>query len=439
MAPISLHNLDEPNAYNSTPPSSPDTSPNKENRRHHCDKRHSVAEMSQSSKRRRFTDRTSNIHSQSSSSQQQRRQSNRYYDPDQDEGERREIRKGLRDLTRDLNDSRSEFMRSGNKGIYETVEKANKLFAHVKQTADATIDSRLLVNAADLSHKKTAQLTLGSSAAGIDVDEFVSKCISFMRHGPGGSMPSGGSRRNRMGRLTQRDNDSGDEDDGDAMNWEWLGRTACFPHNARPPVSGWLLGPLSVQKRVRQVVQRRQNENFSNVERNQPKDLAQEDLGQETANLTTMCSNVNQLLANHMADAQDKVDTILSAENPTEDRVQEVMADCKIADDGGTPLFQFCINPKSFGQTIENLFYVSFLVRDGIVGVATDSRNLPTLHSSDPYAPSEAQKRGVEKHQAVFSLDFDTWEKLIEEFKITESIIPHREEEDAQTGLKWYG
>lgn len=261
--------------------------------------------------------------------------------------------------------------------------KANELFENVKQTSDATIDSRLLVNAADLSHKKTAQLALGDSTAGIDVDEFVSKCISYMRRGPDSSsaLPSSTQNQRRRPRRSQREPDSDEEDEGDALNWDWLGRTACLPYNARPAVSGWLLGPLSVQKRTRQQTQRVQNEHFDETQAVRPQDLQQEDLGQqESSNLTSICSKINRLLAKTQEDAQKKVDEELSGiENITPEIAQQVMDEHKVADDGGIPLFHFCIDPRSFGQSVENLFYVSFLVRDGTVGVSMDSRELPTL------------------------------------------------------------
>jgi hypothetical protein len=58
---------------------------------------------------------------------------------------------------------------------------------------------------------------------------------------------------------------------------------------------------------------------------------------------------------------------------------------------------------------------------------------------SKPFAPSEAQRRGVQKHQSVFSLDFDTWTDLIEAYNIKKSIIPSREEEEEHnTGRGWY-
>lgn len=275
-------------------------------------------------------------------------------------------------------------MQSGNNGIYETVSKANELYENVKQTADATLDSRLLVNAADLSHKKAAQLALGDSGAGIDVDEFVTKCISFMRRGPDSSeaIPTSTQTRRRH-RRSQREADSDDEDGtaGDAMNWDWLGRAACLPHNARPSVSGWLLGPLSVQKRTRQITQRTRNERFDATQAVRPQDLEQEDLGQqESSNLTTMCAMVNKLLYDASNAAQDEVNRSLTEiGDPTEEMIQEFMDKHGISENGGMNLFRFCINPLSFGQSVENLFYVSFLVRDGTIGVQTDNRGLPTL------------------------------------------------------------
>lgn len=283
-------------------------------------------------------------------------------------------------------DSRAEFLQAGNDGIVRTIEKANEYFVHVKQTSDATIDSHLLVNAADLSYKKTTQLTLGDASAGIDVDEFVSKCISFMRRGPEDTafVPPSSTQRHRQPteRRARGEDEDSDDDVGDALNWDWLGRAACFRHNARPSVSGFLLGPLSVQKRVRQQTQRRARERIDPSQAVRPQELQEEDLDkQETSDLTTLCTAINNLLRKTQQDGQAIVNRVLSQYDGevTEELVQEVMDKYNVADDGGVPLFRFCINPRSFGQSVENLFYVSFLVRDGTVGISMDSRQLPTL------------------------------------------------------------
>ncbi|KAH8423477.1 non-structural maintenance of chromosomes element 4 family protein [Aspergillus melleus] len=445
-----------PRAAGPSQHSSPGTYSDKENNQHQNSSQNrkrtqdrAMASSSASAKRQRLANRIANNQhgSQSQISRSQQDPDKQYYDPDQDEKERRRIRKGLRDLTRELHDSRTEYMQAGNDGIRQTIKKANEFFRDVKQTSDATIDSRLLVSAADLSYKKTAQLVLGDASAGVDVDEFVSKCISFMRHGPEDpqTIPSSTQRRRAHGRSQADPNDS-DEDQGDALNWDWLGRSACVRSNSRPAVSGFLLGPLSVQKRTRHLTQRRAREQIDPSQAVRPQELEDKDLDrQETSNLTTICSNINKLLAETQKAGQNSVEGVLeklfqqSGDEPTDEMVQKVMALHNVADDGGIPLFNFCINPKSFGQSVENLFYVSFLVRDGTAGISVDSRQLPTLHHSKPYAPSEAQKKGVQKHQAIFSLDFETWQDLIDAYSIKESIIPHRREEESQaTGQGWY-
>ncbi|KAJ5165199.1 uncharacterized protein N7500_007029 [Penicillium coprophilum] len=461
MARLIHTHLDEtstPGPRQTSSPSSPESfTSDKENRRQGINKRTTAAmpPPSAQNKRPRLADRPSNVQSaqssrsarsarsaQSQASSQRSSNDTRYYDPDQDPEERRSVRRGLRDLGRELNDTRGELMQPGNDGILNIVEQANQFYAKVKQTADATLDSRILVNTADLTRKKATQLALGDTSAGIDVDEFVSKCISFMRRGPNNAVASANGTQGRRGRpgRSQRDPDASDEDDGDAMNWDTLGRSACFPSNARPAVSGWLLGPLSVQKRTRQMTQRRAAEQIDRTQAVAPREMAQQDLGQqESSNLTQICSEINKLLANSQRQREkDATEELEAQEGLTPEKAQEIMDKHSVADDGGIPLFRFCINPKSFGQSVENLFYVSFLVRDGTVGVAVDSRGLPTLHAAAPFAPSEAQKKGVQKHQAVFSLDHETWHEIIDVFNVKDSIIPHREEKEQETGTSWY-
>ncbi|KAJ5197113.1 hypothetical protein N7449_007592 [Penicillium cf. viridicatum] len=417
----------------------------KENRHQGINKRSTAVMVPRSqSKRQRLADRPSNAQpaqsaqssrsaqsarsAQSQASSQRTSSDTRYYDPDQDPEERRSVRRGLRDLGRELNDTRGELMQPGNDGILNIVEQANQFYAKVKQTADATLDSRILVNTADLTHKKATQLALGDTSAGIDVDEFVSKCASFMRRGPNNATASTNGtqgRRARPGR-SQRDPEASDEDDGDAMNWDTLGRSACFPNNARPAVSGWLLGPLSVQKRTRQVTQRRVGERIDPTQAVAPREMAQQDLGQQdSTNLTQICSEINKLLANNQLKGQEAAERELSGQtNLTPEKAQQIMDKHSVADDGGIPFVSFLYQPQIFRAKRGKL--------------VLHSRDLPTLHAAAPFAPSEAQKKGVQKHQAVFSLDHDTWYEIIDVFKIEDSIIPHREEKEQETGTSWY-
>ena len=325
----------------------------------------------------------------------------RFYDPDQSMDERRAVRKDFRDLSRELTgthqmtsdlgkklltyclDSRTEYLAPGSNGLLRTLHRANNLFGSVKQTSDATLDSRLLVSTADLSAKRTTQLNLGDATTRIDVDDFVGKCITYMRRGPndGGEIPT---RRRRRGQADSDDETDAQEgyDEGDAFNWEWLGRRACFPHNVRPPVPGFLLGPLSVQKRVRKVTQRRER-----LQKRDPKDavrpeeLKAQDLEKaESSNLTALCKNIRELLVHTMVTGQAKVEEeLMTGDDKSDEEIKAMLLKHGIADDEGVPLFHFVVNPRSFGQTVENLFYVSFLIRDGTAGLANDSNMLPTL------------------------------------------------------------
>lgn len=62
------------------------------------------------------------------------------------------------------------------------------------------------------------------------------------------------------------------------------------------------------------------------------------------------------------------------------------------------------------------------------------------LDTSKPFAPSEAQKKGIQKHQAVFTLDFDTWQEINEVYGMKDCVIPHREEgSQVYSRRGWYG
>ena len=46
----------------------------------------------------------------------------------------------------------------------------------------------------------------------------------------------------------------------------------------------------------------------------------------------------------------------------------------------------------------------------------------------------------MQKHQAIFHLDFETWEDIVETFEIKESVIPHRTPDPAAavSATGWY-
>ncbi|KAF1987912.1 hypothetical protein K402DRAFT_329661 [Aulographum hederae CBS 113979] len=374
-----------------------------------------------------------------------------YYNPDQPEEERRAVREAQRSHMRYLIENGDELSKPDSRELQKRVEEIDADYKNVRQTTDAAIDSANIVKAAEYVLKGTTQIAHGDGATGIDLEDFVSKCKLFMinggppelEDGDDGSddeLPASQARRRRRRQVVDLgDNDEGD-DDGDALRWDVLGDFACFMHTKRPPVTGFLLGPLSVQKKVRATQQRRAalGRNTQAVQ-TQPQELQVKDLERaESSNLTTLCKNIlarlQALTASGIAnmEAED--------EDMSEEEARNTFKKHGLATNWEVPFFEFAINPDSFSQTVENIFYISFLVREGEISIGKDDVGLPTLRPEKPRTIDERREENVTKNQAIFSMDFATWETLIELLQIEEPRIPHREDDGAtQVNAKgWY-
>ncbi len=94
-------------------------------------------------------------------------------------------------------------------------------------------------------------------------------------------------------------------------------------------------------------------------------------------------------------------------------------------------LFRFITNPNDFAQSVENLFYLSFLIRDGECALEIEEDGEPVictsrrfdvklfLRTSDPLLSNPViceqpqlsdYQEGLKKQQLVFEFDIPTWE-----------------------------
>ena len=331
------------------------------------------------------------------------------YDPDQPIEQRREVQRELRGLLKDVQENMDEYMQADSEGLHETLRRANALSSGVKQTSEATIDSKLLVSTVDAANRKTMRLTAGNVAHGIDVDEFVSKCITFMRIGGGiveDDAPelSSTQRQRRhpdrggLGRIDEDGDDDTIGDEGGMFNWEHLGRFACLPNTRHPATSGFLLGPLSVEKKARKIVKRSAPFRPQNLQETRPEVLNIADIEKnENNDLAGICAKILQRLKDVQMTAQEEAENAFQAEDDEE--TERIMRKYGLKDNGCIDLLKFVVNPKSFGQTVENMFYVSFLIRDAKVKLTYDSEEFPTLGRL--FLPTYKQEAGQRAYCAT--------------------------------------
>lgn len=89
---------------------------------------------------------------------------------------------------------------------------------------------------------------------------------------------------------------------------------------------------------------------------------------------------------------------------------------------GGRPVcyFRFTVDPDSFSRTIENMFHLSFLIKECEVHLSMDSNSLPVI---EPLIP-DGTTANIESAQSILTMNVEKWKQLIEVFEITKPSIP---------------
>ncbi|KAJ6554340.1 Nse4 C-terminal-domain-containing protein [Mycena capillaripes] len=273
------------------------------------------------------------------------------YDPDQDPAEKREIRRKYRSLQKAIDDPHAEHTPIELKA---KVGEANQLFPKVKNPQLATLDSAFFVKTTTISigHARTLKFGTGT----FDLDDFVTRLITFM----GGHKPPDD--------LSAEASDV--EEDDSPLEWGKLGRCA-LAKSRRVPAMGFMLGPLSMEQKQRSPRRRAKLQINKNDER-RPQEIREEDIAR-SENETT--KNVALL-----ATALEQVEKI--------------------------NLFKLVINPHNFAQSVENIFYLSFLIRDA--KVAFEISELVACH--EPTDEDREAAGGVLlRQQLILEFDMATW------------------------------
>jgi len=293
----------------------------------------------------------------------------------QDEGERRQIREGYRSFMDALTESKEELIDPSNKDdlLSQKLSVVDTMFRKVKMTREGALDSASLVRLADLG-KMRAQ-ALKTDFITFNAADFTEKV-----------------------RLTiGGDTDPAMSGDLSATQWSQLGAVVA-PGYRRTPVITFMCGAFERGEVT--------------LKRSKPREREKDkDANSEKVTKVTQLSSLDETDRGELTTAQ--VDHLLN----TLWRVYENNEKNPIC------FFEFIVNPFSFGHTVENIFYASFLVRDGHAKIILDNDELPTI---EPIEKSDNEGRDterVQRHQVVISLTQEEWKEIVETFGITDALI----------------
>lgn len=291
------------------------------------------------------------------------------FDPDQRPEIAHRIRSEYLCLLSDVRRNKKEMAESEDSTeIVELIQRTSTMYEQVKKTTEATIDSSLLAVSADISTEKAGFLF--KSTAFFSLHDYVSKLRDFLTENPQG-----------IRNLT----------------------TATMLKGRFAHSFSCLYGPIKQEVVIKEPKRRQlssepdepDSENDDNSLLNGTS--AQSNSGNATVETTTMIVEVYELL-------------------------QSVAP---------VNFFAFFINPHSFGQSVENLFYCSFLVREEKAIVYIDPQDqVPFIEAI--YEEQDEEELGGDarisptKNQIIMTLDWDLWQRAISRFNIVNSIIPNR-------------
>lgn len=295
----------------------------------------------------------------------------------QDDGVRRQIRNDLRSIQTQATRNRTELLTGDTDELKKTLEETNKIFENVKHCREAVLDAQVMLTIAEVAVEK-------ANACATDLDsfnsiEFTEKLITFVGGG-------------------------GVEDEGDSFEmsrdvWIALGK-GCHQYFKRSPPLHFMFGSFTKDPAQKKQKPERQIH---------PKD-------KDSLKAATAPKQVTSL-----KDMEKKEATTVEVE-----RIYGILKDVYVKNrKHPVCYFEFVVNPESFGQTVENIFYTSFLIRDGHCRFQLDADKLPTIEPVERL-DGDVTVSELPHHQFVMSMTIKDWQDIVREFDIETPIIKTR-------------
>lgn len=214
---------------------------------------------------------------------------------------------------------------------------------------------------------------------------------------------------------------------GRQFNWALIGSECGICFNAAPASVRFLAG--SIDAEGTKVARKARAKKQANKQEDGPEvrpEVMDKEAAKDANALSAAEKDMEQL--KKLLKKRSKHELIKKKEENEENMDEDTQARLE---EHGTEVdgVQFLMNPKSFTQTVENIFNFSFLVKKGqaAIGVRSkmESDGIRQKGLWVRYIPTNEDEY-PETTQAVVSFTMADWRRICESHKLEEGDIPHR-------------
>lgn len=271
--------------------------------------------------------------------------------------------------------------------VMEKIRELEQIFATVTQNDIKELpmfmkDSEALKSTAAFAALNAKHIKFGNLRETIKLDEFVLAVKKYMNPGY--------VEESEAREITDQETAN---EVFNSFNWAKLGLMAMML-SQKPVPSSFLYGPLATQRRR---------------------------LGPRTRNVDDSVGNHGKTTAQNMSVDDIHNDPEQSTSHMVRSVYRQFVENCESE---RLNFFVYFLNPHSFAQLVENLFYVSFLVRDGKIRLDSDENGVPYVEIPDE---EDSVDDNAPIHHHIATFDYATWRRLVAQYNITEPFIPHRD------------
>ncbi|WVN87022.1 uncharacterized protein L203_102198 [Cryptococcus depauperatus CBS 7841] len=309
--------------------------------------------------------------------------------------EQLKLGKKYRTLQDAADDMKANLANATAKELAEALSEQSELFANVKDTGIGTLDANLIRTNTENAIGLAKRFKIDGAA--FDIDEYLLKIKSLLC----------------LDRVEIAEQDVSSDDEGIQPlgrssvlgDWEKIGWMAARYYRRVTGVE-FMYGPLTAEYKQRKAPQRRVNTEAA--PEIQPTEVITEKSNKKAKD-----------------EFMDNIKIVLKTLHKLDPNGE------------GVNLFRLILNPHDFGQTVENCFFLSFLINQGSAGIYVKPDGEVMAMATTQH---DAQLDGDPiKNQAVLELDVETWKMAKETFNIQEPSIPHRQYEETQLQRQsWY-